>query len=550
MSQAVSPDAPLPARPRWIGSPGVKLGLVGGLLLTMLVPTALVSSVVSEREDRQAEVRETIAQNWGQAQTVVGPVLIIPWQAWVPVRTSPNSPPEQVRGTIQVVPRSLVATVDLAPEQRRRGLFGAVVYEADVALAGSFVIPELSVPGHAGAELLWRDAAVAVGSSDLRGAADTVLTWDGTAKGGTEDVPMGEPCERLALMGWRLRAPDALAPGRTIPFATRFALRGTQGFRLAPSARDVTLAITAPWATPSFTGTSLPARSTVTDSGFSAGWSGGVGLRQAAWVSQGSGCGGAIATAAEQGSGVELLEAVPVYRMVNRASKYAVLFLALSFLTYLLFEMLARVRIHLVQYGLLGLSISLFGLLLLSIAEPLGFGAAYGVATAAVLAQATIYTATVTRRVGLAAVFGGVLAGCSGSCTWCCNRKATRCCPVRLRCSPSCRSSWRSRTGWTGPVGPGLDLLPTGVMRWRPDFAVYPVRPVVFRTTAARMSLFSASPPIVAPSWRSIARLMLQRLVLAAVDSIGLLGSIGAYPYDTRAERRRATEAAVSTSRR
>ncbi len=415
MSQAVSSSPPPPVHRNWLESPAVKLGVVSGMLLAMLIPTALVSSIVSEREDRQAEVRESIAQSWGPSQTVVGPVLVVPWQAWVPVRTPANAPPEQVRGTVQVVPRSLVATVGLTPEQRRRGLFGAVVYEADVAMTGSFVIPELSVPGQAEAELLWRDAFVVVGGSDLRGAAaETTLAWDGAAKGGTEDIPLGEACDRLGLMGWRLRLPEALAPGRTIGFATRFAVRGTQGFRLAPSARDVQLSIKAPWATPSFAGTTLPARSAVTDTGFSAEWSGGVGLRQAAWVTQGSACGGAIAAAAQQGSGVELLEAVPVYRMVNRASKYAILFLALSFLTYFLFEMLARTRIHLVQYALLGLSISLFGLLLLALAEPFGFGVAYGVATLAVLAQATIYTASVTRRVRLSAVFGALLAGLFG----------------------------------------------------------------------------------------------------------------------------------------
>lgn len=413
MSQTVPPSAPL--RFAWADSPGVKLALVAVLLLAMLIPTGLVSSVISEREERQEEARLDIARSWGPAQTVLGPVLVVPWQAYVPVLIPPNAPPERVVGTIQVVPRSLNAAVRLLPEQRRRGVFGAVVYEADVALEGSLVVPELSVPGHADVELLWRDAFVAVGGGDLRGAsADTTLTWDGARLGSTEDIPMGETCGPWGVMGWRLRLPGALAPGRTIAFATRFSLRGTQSFRLAPLARDVALTVDAPWATPSFTGSSLPARSTVTEDAFHAEWRGGVGVRQAAWVTKGPECGGAIGAAAGQGSGVDLLEAVPTYRMVNRASKYATLFLALSFLTYFLFEMLARVRIHLVQYGLLGLSVSLFGLLLLAVAEPLGFGAAYAIATAAVLAQGSLYTAAVTRRPRLAALFGAVLAALFG----------------------------------------------------------------------------------------------------------------------------------------
>ena len=90
------------------------------------------------------------------------------------------------------------------------------------------------------------------------------------------------------------------------------------------------------------------------------------------------------------------------------------LFLTLSFLTLFLFEIVSRVRVHLVQYGLLGLSVSLFALLLISIAEPIGFSAAYAVSTAAILLQASLYTLSVVRRVQLAAIFAGVLGSLFG----------------------------------------------------------------------------------------------------------------------------------------
>ena len=409
-----SPPAPSKAA-AWAGLPGVKLGLLGALLLGMLIPTSLVSSVITEREERQEAVREDIARGWGPAQTVAGPVLVVPWQALIPARPNADVPPQRITGSLQVVPRTLSAAIRLRPEQRRRGLFGAVAYEADVALEGSFAVPDLTVPDQPGAELLWRDAYAIVAATDLRAApADSVLTWDGEGKGGTADLPMGERCGGFAVMGWPLRLAGPPPPGRAVPFSTRFPLRGTGSLRLAPAARNVSLTLDAPWATPSFAGAALPARSEVTADAFHAEWRGGVGMRQVAWPASGGECGSALRTADEQAFGVDLLEAVPTYRMVNRASKYALLFLALSFLTYFLIEMAARIRIHLVQYGLLGLSVSLFGLLLLSLAEPFGFGAAYAMATAAVLAQASLYTAAVTRRPRLAGLFAGVLGGLFG----------------------------------------------------------------------------------------------------------------------------------------
>jgi inner membrane protein len=96
--------------------------------------------------------------------------------------------------------------------------------------------------------------------------------------------------------------------------------------------------------------------------------------------------------------------------MVSRASKYTLFFLALVFVTCAIFELTAKVRLHAVQYALLGASVVLFPLLLLAIGEPLGFGAAYAISAAAVAAQASLYTAAATGRARLGLILAGVLA--------------------------------------------------------------------------------------------------------------------------------------------
>src|SRR6185436_13811883 len=102
---------------------------------------------------------------------------------------------------------------------------------------------------------------------------------------------------------------------------------------------------------------------------------------------------------------VDLMEATPIYRMITRVAKYGLLFVILSFATYFFFEVLSRLQIHIVQYGLLGLSLSLFSLLLLSLAEPIGYTNGYLVSAGLVLAQSTLYTAAVARRFKPAFVF-------------------------------------------------------------------------------------------------------------------------------------------------
>jgi inner membrane protein len=109
--------------------------------------------------------------------------------------------------------------------------------------------------------------------------------------------------------------------------------------------------------------------------------------------------------------GVDLIEATPVYRMIERVAKYGLLFVALSFATYLFFELLSQLRIHVLQYGLVALSLSLFPLLLLSLGEMIGYTAGYAASAALVLVQSSLYTASVAKRKAPAFVFAATL-GC------------------------------------------------------------------------------------------------------------------------------------------
>ncbi len=95
--------------------------------------------------------------------------------------------------------------------------------------------------------------------------------------------------------------------------------------------------------------------------------------------------------------------------MINRVAKYGLLFVVLSFATYFFFEVLSRLQIHIVQYGLLGLSLSLFSLLLVSLAEPIGYTNGYLVSAGLVLVQSTLYTAAVARRFKPAFLFALML---------------------------------------------------------------------------------------------------------------------------------------------
>jgi inner membrane protein len=192
-----------------------------------------------------------------------------------------------------------------------------------------------------------------------------------------------------------------------LTFKAAVSLRGTSSFKLYTAAKELNATIRSSWPSPSFIGTVLPDTSNVAADGFEARWK--TTEFGSPRVTTGPVLGDSP-TLASASIGVDLIEATPIYRMINRVAKYGLLFIVLSFATYFFFEVLSRLRIHVVQYGMLGLSLSLFSLLLLSFAEPLGYTNAYLASASLVLAQATLYTAAVARRFKPAFLFALMLA--------------------------------------------------------------------------------------------------------------------------------------------
>ncbi|MCO6418958.1 inner membrane CreD family protein [Siccirubricoccus sp. KC 17139] len=387
----------LPPRRALLSSQTRRLISLAALFALLQLPQCMVGNLIDERQQRQAEARLEIGGAWGPSQAVLGPVLVVPWER--PGHAEPE------RGTLTLLPQRLDAEASLAPETRRRGLFAAVVYTARTGMAAQFSLPQRLPPELSVATLRWREAELVIGASQWRaGTAAPVLEANGRTLQPNLVEPPGWSCIGMGLMRFPLGL-DRPFEG-SLPVQAQLELRGADMLRLMPLAGQVALTLRGDWASPSFLGTELPQEVTQDGSGFRARWE--TGLHPPLLRLAGPGC------ERSRALGVTLLEAVPTYRMINRTAKYAMLFLALGLATYLLFEQVGKLRLHLAQYALLGLSLVLFPLLLLAFGEVLGFAPGYALSAAMVLGQATAWTGAVTRRRGLTALFGAMLAGLFG----------------------------------------------------------------------------------------------------------------------------------------
>ena len=382
-----------------------KLALIALILFAAMIPNLLISALITERETRQGGVEQEFTLVWGPPQQIYSPILVVPFR----------SGPMMARQFVRLVPTTLTVAANLQPQERKRGWFHATVYDARIELQGSFLVPDESrlrdLASDRNGQFLWNESFVAFGTDgNLAGfRSDDRIAISGA------DTPW-QPCldiirDERACGGASLilaKAPaDTLQPAGTVPFKLSASLRGTTSFNVLFGGKDLDATIRSSWPTPSFRGNVLPGTSTVTAEGFDAHWQtmtfgaphptiSSVIVDPAIWKGA--------------NIGVDLIEATPVYRMVSRVAKYSLLFLVLSFATYVAFELLSRLRIHVVQYGMLALSLSLFSLLLLSLSEPIGYTAGYWASAGLVLIQSTLYTAAVTRRAAPALVFGGMLA--------------------------------------------------------------------------------------------------------------------------------------------
>ena len=359
---------------------GVKLIVVCGLALVMTVPALFVYGLLNDRTSRAADVTREIGGLVGGEQTFLGPTLAIPYT--IPPQSTTDTPRH---GVYLVFPERASANVKTATEERHRSLFKVPVFQADLKFDAAFDLTGMPNAAPLGAELDWSRAEIVVGVSDARGAlADAALIAGGKSvtmvpAGVAPDLATGRDQSqqtRLTLFGAKA---DSLAkPDAQFNVISTLRFSGAQRIALLAYGKTTHLAVQGDWPNPGFDGGFLPISRTVSASGFNAEWSVPFIARGVRAEGQADSITGLDSTAL----GVSFIEVADPYQSVNRSLKYVALFLGLIFVSYFVFEVTTGIRVHPAQYVLVGVAQIIFYLLLLSLAERIGFDLGFLVAGA------------------------------------------------------------------------------------------------------------------------------------------------------------------------
>jgi inner membrane protein len=389
------------------------------LIALLHIPLAMTDGVLRERQGYQAQATAEIAGIWGRAQQVSGPVLAVPYTYRTQVVRPKvvNGKKEDVEETVityataYFLPEMLKVKGTVDPEVRRRGIYDTVVYSTKLKLEGSFQ-PDFAAAGIGVDRIVWEGAQILFGVADLRGIRSVSPVAINGGKAFPFETADGVGCEGLSLAA----KIEGVTAGTNLEFAMETELQGSERLDLVPAGKVTQVTLTSPWADPSFAGAYLPARRSVGAGGFTAEWetshfSRGFGQ---SWVSRATDTREMLRKISAASFGVRFVQPVDGYSMAERAQKYGVLFFVLVFAVFFLFEITAALRIHPLQYAMVGAALCLFFLGFLALAEFWSMGAAYGTAAVACTALVSGYAWSFLKTGQRTLIIGGGLAATYG----------------------------------------------------------------------------------------------------------------------------------------
>jgi inner membrane protein len=407
----------------------LKALLVAGMTIVIMIPLTLIRGTIGERQGYRAQAIDNIARSFAGAQALSGPVLVVPYVEIVEFEEK-NRDGEVIRkvkrdgasGCWTFFPDSLEVQGKLIPNTRRLGLHEVRVYELQGLANASF---NARIPADENAALPRRIGRpwLSYGIADVRGLAGMPrLRVDGREV----QLEEGFGSREVGGLHTRLAAPGAGATVRMVA-SLDIRLGGTELLALVPLARSNAFKLDSDWPHPRFGGDFLPRRPKVSGKGFSAQWevsslasnaqaqflAGKTLPSLAEGMSPSFEAGGHAVALTDDGIdavAVALVDPVNIYSKADRATKYGLLFVVLTFVGFFMFELIKQLRIHPIQYGLAGLALAIFFLLLVSLSEHIAFLRAYLVASGACIGLLGFYLSAVLRSAGRGLSFAAMLA--------------------------------------------------------------------------------------------------------------------------------------------
>lgn len=389
------------------------------IILGLMIPLFLVKTIGWDREQFSQAASREIGASWGQSQQLTGPMVIVELTESQTVQSGQTSSITLQDKTIAHLPASMSVTHETTHEIRNRGIYRVPVFSADTTITAEFIPVDIDSESQ-----FVRNVMIAIGLSDLRGIKSVSMDWNGISLENQYSSTVSRIGNSIVV-----NVSSAMVEaGGTLNL--RLSFRGTRRFSVVPVGDLSQINMKSDWPHPSFDGSFLPDTRMVSTAGSSASWTinslsrgfeSKIVLKQSGKYSidspnpsqstvdydQTNYHGSQVFTSVNVGYSVINLSTP--YRDIDRSSTYGILFVVLTIVSILCLELVTKTRFHIVQYGIVGVGLVLFFLMLLSLTEHIGFLYGYVLAALTLATMNTTYMWFITRHPGVTTTVGTFL---------------------------------------------------------------------------------------------------------------------------------------------
>lgn len=379
--------------------------MVGFLTIVLLIPLFFIQDLIRERSLRQQNVINEINQQWGNEVLIYGPILKIPYKTFSEKVVASKSKKDVYTETIEHLeyayffPEELSITSNINPEEKKRGIYTTAVYNSNMKISGSFTNPDFKDIEIKPEHIVWEKAKVIVQTSNVKGVNEANLKLNETGyiltskyKGKPSHITLNQLVMH-ELESKHINKTESIS-NKGLKFDLTFNIKGSEQIRFVPIGKKTEARISSNWKTANFFGEFLPFNDDkINENGFDAKWK--ILDLNRPFSQQHFNY---LPELNEFAFGVNFMIPVDEYQKSERSAKYGFLVIGLTFLVFFLIQTLSKIDIHPFQYLMIGLALTMFYTLLVSISEHSDFLKAYLIAGISVIALITIYSKSILKN--------------------------------------------------------------------------------------------------------------------------------------------------------
>lgn len=365
-----------------------KVGLIIFLTFLMLIPQVSIQDLIRERQGLEQGVKFDIYSSWGGMQYLSGPVISIPYQSTIMVD-------DKIKVTnefLHVLPEQFKVNADLSVSEKKRSIYEVLLYKGKIDILATYNLPSQKAFPQQATNILYGASHMSIGISDPKGITDVVY-----ARQGDKEYKFSSGTISPHILSNGLSTIIELEEKtEKLEFIITIQLNGAEAFYVSPSGAQSILNVKSDWSDPSFEGGILPLSSDSQNDGFIAEWKSNEYHRNTPgyWLNN-------TYSLNNQKShmGTRLIKTANNYQKNTRSAKYAMLIISLTFILFFFFEIFGERKVHPIQYTFIGVSLSIFYFLLLSLSEHIGFNYAYLASAHATITLIAFYSYYILKNI-------------------------------------------------------------------------------------------------------------------------------------------------------